>query len=54
MISRTHGMKSIDCYDKDFKAFPKCIPSDAEVSKRYGIIGLLSYTYTNSFEENLF
>ncbi|XP_018569576.1 slit homolog 3 protein isoform X2 [Anoplophora glabripennis] len=31
LVSRTHGMKSIDCFHKDFKHFPKCVPSDAEV-----------------------
>lgn len=30
-VGRTHGMKSIDCYHKDFNIFPKCIPSDSEV-----------------------
>ncbi|KAJ8923863.1 hypothetical protein NQ315_010445 [Exocentrus adspersus] len=30
-VSRTHGMKSYDCYNKDLRFFPKCVPSDVEI-----------------------
>ncbi|KAJ8930841.1 hypothetical protein NQ314_016258 [Rhamnusium bicolor] len=30
-ISPIHKMKTADCYNRNFKTFPKCIPSDVEV-----------------------
>lgn len=31
-ITRSHGLKTADCYDRDFKVFPKCVVADVEVS----------------------
>ncbi|CAH0561884.1 unnamed protein product [Brassicogethes aeneus] len=30
-ISRVHGMKSADCFNKNFRSFPQCITSDVQV-----------------------
>ncbi|CAH1974516.1 unnamed protein product [Acanthoscelides obtectus] len=30
-ISYTHRMKAADCFRKEFKEFPKCLPTDIEV-----------------------
>lgn len=32
LITRTYGLKVADCYNKDFKTIPKCVPTDVQVS----------------------
>lgn len=31
-LTRSHGMKAADCYNRDFKVFPRCVATDVEVS----------------------
>lgn len=30
--ARIHGLRTSDCYRRDLKEFPKCLPSNIEVS----------------------
>lgn len=50
-IRKAHGMKVADCYDKDFKYFPKCISTDVEVIElSYNRITKLSKTDLSRFK----